>query len=85
MGGFILKNWKPRRVISFLKKSGFIEIKKKNRGTGDHCCLYKGTGINKKYTEIDKGKKTFSAREMHTFAKQTGIEKKLWLKRKYNI
>ena len=48
--------------MSFLKRNGFEELKN-NRGKRDHCCLKN----NESYMEIDKGKKSFSAREMLSF------------------
>jgi predicted RNA binding protein YcfA (HicA-like mRNA interferase family) len=68
----VLKNWKPKEIIAFLLKNGFEEIKKKKRGRGDHVCLFNKK--NGKYTEIDKGRKSYSAREMLTISKQTGIK-----------
>ncbi|MFA5351699.1 MAG: type II toxin-antitoxin system HicA family toxin [Candidatus Gracilibacteria bacterium] len=76
MNNSSLKNWKPREVVAFLLKQGFVEIKKK--GGGDHKCLLKKE--NGAYTEVDMGKKSFSAREMLTFTKQTLIPRKLWKK-----
>lgn len=31
MGSPVLKNWKPKEIISFLRGKGFEEIKKKKR------------------------------------------------------
>ena len=76
MGKIVLKNWKPKEIIKFLKKNGFVEIKKKKRG--DHKCFQNPE--TKMYTEIDMGWKSFSAREMLTFTKQTGISRPLWRK-----
>jgi len=76
-----LKNWTPKRVVSFLtrKKRGFEKLKN-NRGKGDHCCLYNKE--TEAYTEVDMGRKSFSAREMLTFVNQTKIPKEEWLKGK---
>jgi len=79
MGSPVLKNWKPREIISFLQKNDFEEIKKKKRGKGDHVCLFNRT--TKKYTEIDMGRKSYSAREMLTIAKQTDVPREEWLKK----
>jgi len=62
LGSPVLKNWKPREIISFLLKNGFIKYK------------------TKAYTEIDMGRKNFSAREMLSIAKQSGIDRSLWKK-----
>lgn len=78
MGKPVLKNWKPKEVIKFIKKNRFIEIK--SHQGGDHRCLFNKT--TKAYTEVDMGHKSFSAREMLTFAKQSKIDKSIWLKSK---
>lgn len=77
MGKPVLKNWKPREIIAFLLKNGFEKIKT-NRSTGDHICLYNTE--TKAYTGIDLGRKSYSAREMLTVSKQTGIERGKWMK-----
>ncbi|MBU1900796.1 hypothetical protein KKG82_00295 [Patescibacteria group bacterium] len=77
MGGHIVKNWSPRDVISFLKKNGFVELKKSK---GDHCCLFNSE--TKAYTEVDKGRDAFTAREMLGFIEQTQIPKEFWIKGK---
>ena len=75
MGKRVLKNWSPKKIISFLKKNGFVE----NRSNkGDHCCLY--NPITKAYTEVDRGRDAFTLREMLGFVRQTGIPKEEWLK-----
>ncbi len=76
----VLKNWSPRQVKKFLLKNGFEEIKRKK--SGDHCCLCKGDKGDEdyKYTEIDMGKKSFSAWELLSFVKQSGIPKDEWKK-----
>jgi predicted RNA binding protein YcfA (HicA-like mRNA interferase family) len=71
-----LKNWKPKEVIQFLMANGFVQIKIKK--SGDHKCFFnKNTGA---YTEIDMGKKSFSAREMLTLSKQSKILRAFWKK-----
>lgn len=76
MGKQVLKNWSPRKIIGFLKKKGFVEIRSNK---GDHCCLYNKK--TKAYTEVDKGKDAFTQREMiGSFVRQTGIPKEEWLK-----
>lgn len=77
MGCPVLKNWKPKEIVSFLKKKGFSEIKKDKRSRGDHICLRNEE--TKAYTEVDMGRKSYSVREMLTIAKQTLIDKKDWL------
>lgn len=74
-----MKNWKPREVIRFLKKRGFAELKN-NRGKGDHCCLLRETKDTRYYTEVDKGRPSFSAREMLSFVKQAGVSRAEWRK-----
>ena len=75
MGKQVLKNWSPRKIISFLKKNGFIEIPTK----GDHCGLFNPK--TRAYTEIDKGRDAFTQREMMgSFVPQTKIPKEDWLK-----
>ncbi len=75
MGSDVLKNWKPREIVSFLKKKGFVETKKRKKG--DHCCLVnRETGA---YTEVDMGRGSFYVREMLSFVKQSGISKEDWL------
>lgn len=74
MGKQVLKNWSPRKIISFLKKNGFIELKNK----GDHCHLHNPK--TRAYTEVDQGRDAFTQREMLGFVKQTGIPKEDWLK-----
>lgn len=78
MGKSVLKNWHPREIVSFLKKNGFVEIKRKKRSKGDHVCLFNMQ--TKAYTEVDDGRKSFSAREMLTIAKQSKIDREEWLK-----
>lgn len=78
MGKFVLKNWRPREILSFLKQKGFVEIKRKKRSKGDHICLFNTQ--TKAYTEVDGGRKSFSAREMLTIAKQSKIDREQWLK-----
>lgn len=77
MGKSVLKNWTAKKIVKFLKQNDFVEIKKKKRSTGDHCCLY--NEIIKAYTEVDMGHKSFSAREMLSIVKQSGIAKQDWL------
>ena len=77
MGGNVVKNWSPRNLISFLKKNGFSQW---YPCKGDHCCLYNPK--TKAYTEVDKGRGSFSAREMLQFIGQSKIEKKYWIKGK---
>jgi predicted RNA binding protein YcfA (HicA-like mRNA interferase family) len=78
LGKPALKNWKPREIIAFLLKNGFEEIKKKTKSKGDHVCLFNKK--TKKYTEVDLGRKSYSAREMLTISKQTGISRDKWIK-----
>lgn len=77
MGKQVLKNWSPRKIISFLKKNGFIDL---HLNKGDHCCLFnKETGA---YTEVDMGRDSFTQREMLGFVRQTKIDKEYWFKGK---
>lgn len=73
MGHDVLKNWKPKKVITFLKKNGFILKKVK----GDHYCFYNPD--THAYTEVDYGRSSFSAREMLTFVKQSRLARGLWI------
>lgn len=77
MGKQVLKNWSPKKVISFLKKNGFIDLR---LNKGDHCCLQNSETAA--YTEVDKGRDAFTQREMLGFVCQTGIPKADWLKGK---
>jgi hypothetical protein len=78
VGKPVLKNWSAKEIVCFLKKNGFLEIKKKKRSKGDHCCLFNAK--TRAYTEVDMGHKSFSAREMLTIAKQSGIAKEKWIR-----
>jgi len=77
VGGSVVKNWSPRDIIRFLKKNGFVELKKH---IGDHCCLFNSE--TKAYTEVDKGRDAFTAREMLGFIQATQIPKEHWKKGK---
>jgi len=78
VGKLALKNWSSREIVKFLKKNGFLEIKKRKRSTGDHCCLFDEK--TKAYTEIDMGHRSFSAREMLAISKQSGVKREEWVK-----
>lgn len=77
MGKQVLKNWSPKKIISFLKKNGFDDL---HLNKGDHCCLINpATGA---YTEVDTGRDAFTQREMLGFICQTKIAKEDWFKGK---
>ncbi len=63
--------------MRFLKKNGFVELKKEK---GDHHCLWNAE--TKAYTEVDHGRDAFTQREMMGFVSQSGISEKDWLKEK---
>jgi predicted RNA binding protein YcfA (HicA-like mRNA interferase family) len=77
VGKAVLKNWSAKKIVKFLKQKGFVEIKKKKRSTGDHCCLFNEK--TKAYTEVDMGHSSFSVREMLSIIKQSGVLKQDWL------
>jgi len=74
VGKQVLKNWSPRRIVSFLKKNGFIDL---HLNKGDHCCL--SNPLTRTYTEVDMGRDAFTQREMLQFVCNTKIEKEYWL------
>lgn len=77
MGPQPIKNKSPKWIIRFLKRHGFVELKN-NQGKGDHSCLRNAE--TKAYTEVDKGRDAFTAREIKAFIKQTGVEEAEWRK-----
>lgn len=71
-----LKHWKPREVVKFLKKQGFIAIT--SRGKGDHCFMHNPK--TQKGFPVDMGRDSFFASEMKNFCKSSEIAEENWKK-----